>query len=111
MTYRSFTTPDELLTKLILRFNTPPSEDVLDEKQFEEFRKKFMYPVRLRVCQFLKSWIGTHFYDFREDSALKDKLLEFISDIGKAQMEKASKDLLQLFSKQLKRVSFNIIYL
>eukprot|EP01088_Endostelium_zonatum_P011047 TRINITY_DN2483_c0_g1_i2.p1 TRINITY_DN2483_c0_g1~~TRINITY_DN2483_c0_g1_i2.p1 ORF type:complete len:697 (+),score=175.79 TRINITY_DN2483_c0_g1_i2:205-2295(+) len=59
MTYLSFTTPKTLLSKLIERYNV--RKDKISE---DEGRN-----VQVRVCNVMKHWITTYFYDFDHDLA------------------------------------------
>lgn len=54
-TYQSFTTPVQLFTKLLERYDVP---DYID--------KAIANKVRLRVVIVLKYWIQTQFYDINE---------------------------------------------
>ena len=114
LTYRSFTTPMELLDKLILRFNIPPplicyqaendgnTEEL--EKEFRSFYSKTLQPIRLRIGQVLNNWVQNHYYDFREDVELKFKLEQFIDkDMSESGMKTLSKTLKNLHERLSKR--------
>ncbi|EFC46408.1 rasGEF domain-containing protein [Naegleria gruberi] len=113
LTYRSFTTPMDLLEKLILRFNTPPPQECLSlerdnkmeemEATFQNFSSKILTPMRLRVGQVLSNWIQNHFYDFREDVELKFKLDSFIDEMYEIGMKTLSKTLRNLLQRSSKR--------
>jgi len=79
---RCFTTPEELLNLLIIRWNIP---DPLDKsKEVMEKHNGFLKrPVRLRVSCFLKMWIKNHFEDFMNNVELLQKLTEFVEDSAK----------------------------
>eukprot|EP01113_Clastostelium_recurvatum_P051273 TRINITY_DN991_c0_g1_i9.p1 TRINITY_DN991_c0_g1~~TRINITY_DN991_c0_g1_i9.p1 ORF type:complete len:1470 (+),score=411.21 TRINITY_DN991_c0_g1_i9:4947-9356(+) len=64
-TYRTFTTPWRLWTKLLERYNMP-----------ESLPEKTKQAVQARVCVVLKYWIENQFADF--DSALVEVLTKFI---------------------------------
>jgi hypothetical protein len=66
-TYRSFTSPEELLNKLIQRYHVP-----------EEHADKRL-PIQLRICNVLKHWIETQYGDFSEDLIVK--LQDFLYEL------------------------------
>lgn len=47
LTYRSFTTPRELLSLLIKRYNTPTPKD-LSYGELQEWKQNVLRPIRLR---------------------------------------------------------------
>lgn len=60
-TYHSFTTPEQLLKKLIQRYTVPiPKGVVVDDK----YRADFIEPVQTRVCNLLKFWVTKCDWDF-----------------------------------------------
>ncbi|KAJ6229147.1 guanine nucleotide exchange factor [Anaeramoeba flamelloides] len=61
MTYQSFTTPKELLNKLIERYHVPRNY----VKKFTDFKKK-RHLIQVRIGTVLKKWIENHFSDFNE---------------------------------------------
>ncbi|KAJ3427944.1 guanine nucleotide exchange factor [Anaeramoeba flamelloides] len=61
MTYQSFTTPKELLNKLIERYHVPRNY----AKKFTDFKKK-RHLIQVRIGTVLKKWIENHFSDFNE---------------------------------------------
>lgn len=77
MTYRSFSTPKQLLDLLILRFDTPVPINCLQE-DLQRFKEQRLTPIRLRVANVLKNWIDKHFHDFMEDRSLVASFLQFI---------------------------------
>jgi len=85
-TYHNFTTPTELLAKLVNRFDHPDhstsnsnagsgsgSPIFKDEKDKEQF----ILHVRFRVINILKKWIENHSYTFVNDQ-IYTQLIEFI---------------------------------
>ncbi|KAL6065502.1 Receptor-like protein kinase 2 [Balamuthia mandrillaris] len=64
LTYRSFSTPDELFSKLLERFHVPPYEKIAHDgdggiSAYEQNVKK----IQLRVCLVMRDWIQTSYYD------------------------------------------------
>ena len=70
-TYRSFTSPEQLLAKLIRRFQVPP-----------HIGNKDALAIQLRVCVVLKYWIQNQFHDF--DTPLIDEVNRFLVIIRNA---------------------------
>jgi son of sevenless-like protein len=98
MTFRSFSTPNEVLDLLIQRFNIPNPEWYEGESQLEvtgldetaqlqlvidqkRFRSEYVRPVQTYVLNVLKHWVSLYFYDFEIDKTLYYKLDVFIKDI------------------------------
>jgi len=66
LTYRSFTTPDELFHKLMERYDVP--------SQFEKEKLQ----IRMRVCIALKYWLDVNIRDFGH--GLLEKLSKFLKE-------------------------------
>ena len=96
MTYRSFSSPNELLDLLIQRFNIPDPEWYEDSGEYEEldettrlqleidkkrFRNEFVKPVQTIILNVLKHWVSHYFYDFENDHQLFKKFNDFLEDI------------------------------
>lgn len=83
ITFRSFTTREELLQKLIERFNLPPPPGC-SELQFARFKKEKLEKVRLRVTQAVKFWLEKFFlFDF--DEKMIQKVEQLIDMMDKSQ--------------------------
>jgi len=80
LTYRTFTTPVELLSLLITRFNTPEQEfdDPIKAKNWEKKSKH----IRLRVVNLLRIWLQNYFEDFKSSSRLFNTLRRFIDSLA-----------------------------
>lgn len=75
LTYRSFTTPQELLAILKARFAvTRLSQSAEQNNQDVSLR------IRLRVVNILKRWVDRHYYDFEADPRLQHAFLDFVDN-------------------------------
>ncbi len=55
-TYQTFTTPQQLVRKLIQRFEVPPPET----SDVQDWNREFKKPIQLRVSKILKIFIEEH---------------------------------------------------
>jgi hypothetical protein len=107
LTYRSFMTPEDLLNGLIQRFKISPPSNATPEEH-EDFEKTVQFPIRLRVCNFLKTWVSNYYYDFEEDVKLQQQFNTFVTTtLVKLGMTNVSKSIQLAFSKK----SFNLFLL
>jgi len=81
LTYRSITTPLNLLDLLKLRFLQPLPDG--NEMSVQAFINEHQRPMQLRVLQLLKSWVSNHWYDFEQDAELIKQFSEFVEDTVK----------------------------
>mmetsp|Transcript_16038 Transcript_16038/g.22271 ORF Transcript_16038/g.22271 Transcript_16038/m.22271 type:complete len:457 (+) Transcript_16038:73-1443(+) len=89
LTYRSFTTPLELILALSKRYE--PSQGKNDEKTSK----------RVRVVGVVKAWMEDHFYDFNEPE-VQDALTSFIDEMADT-MENSAKQLRRVFERAKER--------
>ena len=78
LTYRSFTTPSELLSLLQARFRQEPPAN-LKGPQLTDYKVKTERNIRLRIFNFCKTWVAKHFYDFSTDPELRQNFLAWIN--------------------------------
>lgn len=77
LTYQQFMTPQELLALLKLRWNSCPSK----QEDVEEFNSTKLLPIRIRVLNILKLWIGQYGHDIIDDKDMTNSLMEFLNEI------------------------------
>lgn len=102
LTYRSFTTPVELMSLLISRFLCPLPAMISGDNERMELRRTFQKPIRLRVFAVLKMWI-TQSSDFvDEKDAIVPMLTAFCRDQMEAVMPSGARQLLTLLGKAMR---------
>jgi son of sevenless len=79
LTFRSFTTPRELLSLLEKRFRAPMA--VPKAKLTKEDQEKIAI-VRLRVCNFIRLWIEINPKDFTQDEEFRKRILKFSAEMS-----------------------------
>ena len=78
MTFRMFSTPQELVASVIRRYNLLPPAGLSDEDLYVWQQRKGV-PVRLRVANFLKLWLETYWRSCTDDAVL-GTLMAFTRD-------------------------------
>ncbi|KAE8254357.1 hypothetical protein A4X13_0g3440 [Tilletia indica] len=77
MCFRMFTTPTELFDAFVARFNLQlPTGVEITEAERAVWLERKVTPVRLRVFNFFKMWLESH-YNEATDSVILPKLIEF----------------------------------
>merc|ERR1711976_503699 len=76
MTFRTFTTSNELLDLLINRFHMPQPKAPTKE-QAKNFRNEKLIPIRFRVFNVLKEWTNRYSVDFK-DTVLVERILDLL---------------------------------
>ena len=79
MTYKSFTTTNELFDHLVARFWTQPPEN-LAPAELDEWKRLKQHVVRARVLNTFKSMIVDNDILEEEDSFIFERMKEFISN-------------------------------
>lgn len=77
LTYHSFSTPMEVLQKLVDRFCIPKPPNV-SAGELEYWQTNVEKPIRLKVFAILHSWIKELYSDFKHDEELKQALRNFL---------------------------------
>ena len=78
MTFRMFSTPQELVASVIKRYNLLPPGGLGDEDLYVWQQRKGV-PVRLRIANFLKLWLETYWRSGTDDAVL-GTLMAFTRD-------------------------------
>ncbi|OBZ71141.1 Cell division control protein 25 [Grifola frondosa] len=78
LTFRLFTTPTELLNAVIARYNILPPPSLVDADLYQWQQRKGL-PVRLRVSNFVKSWLESYWRP-STDNVIVPTLLSFTRD-------------------------------
>lgn len=81
LTYPAFTSSEEIMDLLILRFNTPTPEGL----DYHIFRTDQLVRIRLRTLNFLKHWIKLDASEFKEGSISRKKCEEFLNQVSEIQ--------------------------
>ena len=97
MFYRKFTTSDEFLRLLSLRFDVPDLDlnqlkdkysyntgTMTERELLKRYRREYQQPIRLKVINLIKHWLEGYFNeDFANDAQLLNNLMQLIEKIGK----------------------------
>ena len=94
MTFRMFSTPQELVASVIRRYNLLPPAGLSDEDLYVWQQRKGV-PVRLRVANFLKLWLETYWRSGTDDAVL-GTLMAFTRDALAAMFPNPSQRVMEL---------------
>eukprot|EP01094_Clydonella_sp_ATCC50884_P016857 TRINITY_DN2846_c0_g1_i1.p1 TRINITY_DN2846_c0_g1~~TRINITY_DN2846_c0_g1_i1.p1 ORF type:complete len:1130 (-),score=536.32 TRINITY_DN2846_c0_g1_i1:96-3485(-) len=75
MTYKTFSSPEELLELLDKRWNMPRPK-APSAGQAARFLRERQLPIHLRVINVLKFWVDKYSVDFTESAEMREKMLE-----------------------------------
>ena len=78
MTFKTFTTTSELLDLLMMRYNLPKPKNPSKEQQ-KLFTQEKEIPIHFRVFNVLKLWTDRYPGDFKDDTVLVQRVLDFVS--------------------------------
>lgn len=101
LTFRLFTTPTELFDALVVRYNLQPPKGVeLTEEEYAKWQEGKVTPVRLRIFNFLKSWLEVHWHP-ATDHVILDRLVEFTRTTMTHSLSRAGQRLADLAQKRI----------
>ncbi|ORX38721.1 hypothetical protein BD324DRAFT_650066 [Kockovaella imperatae] len=78
LTFRSFTSSQELLDSLLQRYYIEPPAG-LTSVELSDWTRQKQTPLRLRVCNTLRAWLDKYYVD-KLDSPLLDRIEQFAED-------------------------------
>ncbi len=99
MTFRLFTTPADLLDAVIARYNILPPLG-LSEADLRLWQQRKGLPVRLRVSNFIKSWVE-NYWRHSTDSIIIPTLVYFVRDALAAMFPGPSQRILELIHQRV----------
>jgi hypothetical protein len=104
-TFRLFTTPMALLDEVIRRYNLqPPPTMVLSEHETSLWIERKLVPVRLRIHNFLKAWLDTHWRADADDTVILT-LREFTIDVVSRTLPAMAPRLLDSIKRHIEPIS------
>jgi len=101
LTYPAFSSKNEVLNLLHMRFNIPKPLSKDEDLQQRYYTNKIM-PVRFRVFNVLKTWVDKYFYGCVDDEAFVQKFILLADSLKQAKnMEKAGEALKASIERRL----------
>ncbi|KAI7850568.1 ras guanine nucleotide exchange factor domain-containing protein [Circinella umbellata] len=98
--FRLFTTPVKFLELLIKRFELqPPTDPQLNSDELAAWTSHVLIPVRLRVCNVIKTWLETYFC-YEPDACTENALIDFTVGPMMQAMAGSSKRMMDLIRKR-----------
>ena len=97
LTYRCFSSSDEVIESLKKLFNSSPPDN-LSKHELEMWNEKRLKVMRLRVINMVKAWLESYFYDQNDRMALP-KIKDFASNQIKAIWPTSAAPILKLIEK------------
>lgn len=105
LTYKTYTTSEEVLKKLMLVYDLPPSRKNVTWSEFEVFLHSRLIPIRKRVISILLRWISEFYADFRNDKILRNMLMNFAKTMTASEsMRDEGELLLKVMLSQMNRI-------
>lgn len=78
LTFRSFTTPEELFQELVKRFGIQPPEG-LSQEEFVKWTDQKQKLVRLRVVNIMKKWLEEYWYEDCSAKSIQQLLMSMLA--------------------------------
>jgi len=85
LTYRSFCTSTQFMAALLKRYSLPQPQGLTELNDVNEWHEKKLRPVRLRVCNVVKSWFETFCIETDEDDK---KAFEMAKDFFEREIQR-----------------------
>ena len=99
-TFRLFTTPPRLLSAIIARYDLQPSPSMtFGERERAVWIELKVVPVRLRIYNFLKAWLDTHWRAVPDDVVL-ETLRQFAAEVVSRTLPAMAPRLLEAIRKR-----------
>jgi len=107
LTYRKFISPENLLERLIERYNlNPPRPQSEMDPHSAAMYDHALKVVRLRVGNFIKRWLSEHFQDFRGNEALIDRLAQICKQTFLVNERNLGEKILNVLEEQKQKLDF-----
>ncbi|KAG4108093.1 ras GEF [Neocallimastix lanati (nom. inval.)] len=103
LTYRSFATSMEVIDALIKRFCIKPPPQLTNPQDLKIWNEKKAMPIRLRVCNVLKSWIETYSLDLQgnqDDAKALETVRQFFSSQAASEHANLANTILKALEKR-----------
>jgi len=103
LTYRSFATSIEVIEALIKRFCIKPPPQLTNPQDLKIWNEKKAVPIRLRVCNVLKSWIETYSLDLQgnaDDAKALEIVRQFFTSEENGEHANLAKNILKALEKR-----------
>ncbi|EFC43246.1 hypothetical protein NAEGRDRAFT_50007 [Naegleria gruberi] len=109
LTYRSFTSPHDLMDRLFSRYNLPPpNPKTITKNEFAKWQEEVLQQVRLRVTQVIKFWLENHYHDFENDAELLEKVKKLSTVMENTQGKHFATQLLNSIKRQQSLTTNNV---
>ncbi|KAB5595877.1 Cell division control protein 25 [Ceratobasidium theobromae] len=99
ISFRLFTTPLELVDVLHRRWDMRPPSDTYSPDEYDIWCRERLEPVRLRVYNFIKTWLDAHWQPSTDAVALA-KLRDFVSSTAASMNPQAVQRLVDLLTQR-----------
>lgn len=94
LTFRLFCTPVELTHALVKRYTLEPPNGI-SEQDLQLWHQRKILPIRMRVSNFIKSWVELYWRTGADDSAIPE-LVQFVEMTLRSTFQKPAERILEL---------------